>query len=288
MSGFSTKRQRRRRLPRRLLDLLFAGIGDAPIGDRGGKDRDIGGQRALDGRQHVARAFDMHRVHAGRIGNVDRPADQRHLGAGCCRRCCDGVALLAGGAVGDIAHRIDRLVGRAGGDQHALALERLRRPRARAICLPARRSPVGSAMRPRPRSPASAISPSLGPMKAKPSATSCARLRCVALFAHICGFMAGASSTFALVASSTAVARSVGQAAGDLGHQVGGAGRHHDQVGLARQANMADVELVRGIEQIGEDALAGDGAGRERRDEMLGRLGQDAAHGRARAPSAGG
>ena len=38
----------------------------------------------------------------------------------------DGVALLAGRAVGDVAHRIDRLVRRTGGDQHALAFERLR------------------------------------------------------------------------------------------------------------------------------------------------------------------
>ena len=65
--------------------------------------------------------------HARRIGQIHRPADQRHLGAGARRRRGNGVALLAGRAVGDIAHRIDRLVGRAGGDQHALALERLRR-----------------------------------------------------------------------------------------------------------------------------------------------------------------
>ncbi len=43
-----------------------------------------------------------------------------------CRGRGDGVALLAGGAVGDIAHRIDRLVRRTGGDQHAFAFERLR------------------------------------------------------------------------------------------------------------------------------------------------------------------
>ena len=63
-------------------------------------------------------------------------------------------------------------------------------------------------MRPVPLSPASAISPSLGPTKKNPSAASCATLRCVALFAHMRGFIAGASSTFAVVASSVAVARS--------------------------------------------------------------------------------
>ena len=41
---------------------------------------------------------------------------------------------LAGGAVGDVAHRVDRLVRRPGGDEHALAGERARRasaPRSR-------------------------------------------------------------------------------------------------------------------------------------------------------------
>ena len=52
------------------------------------------------------------------------PLNQHHLGAGGGRRCGDGVALLAGRAVGDVAHRIDRLVGRAGRDQHALAGKR--------------------------------------------------------------------------------------------------------------------------------------------------------------------
>ena len=79
---------------------------------------------------------------AGRIGQIDRAADQRHLGAGGCRRRGDGVALLAGGAVGDVAHRIDRLVRRAGGDQHALALAAAARVARRAIFRPRRRSPA--------------------------------------------------------------------------------------------------------------------------------------------------
>ena len=130
-----------------------------------------------------------------------------------------------------------------------------------------------------PRSPDSAISPSFGPTSATPSATSCARLRCVALFDHICGFIAGASRIFVPAANSTAVARSFGVAADHFRHQIGGRRRDHDQIGFAREANMTDVELAAGVEQVGEHAVADDRAGRQRRDEMLGRLGQNAAHG---------
>ena len=63
-------------------------------------------------------------------------------------------------------------------------------------------------MRPVPASPLSAISPLFGPTVATPSATSVLRFRCVALFAHIAEFIAGASRTLFFVASSTAVARS--------------------------------------------------------------------------------
>ena len=41
-----------------------------------------------------------------------------------------------------------------------------------------------------------------------------------------------------------------------LRHQVGGGGRDDDKIALARQPDVADVELAAGIEQIGEDALA--------------------------------
>ena len=63
-------------------------------------------------------------------------------------------------------------------------------------------------MRPVPASPASAISPALGPTTATPSAMSCARLRRVAACSHMRGFIAGAISTGRSVASSTAEARS--------------------------------------------------------------------------------
>ena len=62
MSGFSTSDKARRGFARLLLDLLAAGLRHPPVGDRGGEDRDIHRQRALDRFQHLARAFDMDRL----------------------------------------------------------------------------------------------------------------------------------------------------------------------------------------------------------------------------------
>ena len=193
MSGFSTRPSRA--LPPACFLIFWRWLSDAPVGDRGGEDRDIGRQRRLDRRQHLPRRLDLHDGDAARIGHVHRAGNQHHLGAGRGRGRGDGVALLAGGAVGDVAHRIDRLVRRARSDEHALARERLV-----ALGLPSSASAAatissGSAMRPMPASPASAISPAFGPTMATPSAASCARLRCVARCAHICGFIAGAIRT---------------------------------------------------------------------------------------------
>ena len=51
--------------------------------------------------------------------------------------------------------------------------------------------------------------------------------------------------------------------------QVGGRRRDNDQIGIAREANVADVEFALRIEQVGIGALAGKRADRERRDEVL-------------------
>ena len=61
-------------------------------------------------------------------------------------------------------------------------------------------------------------------------------------------------------------------AARHLGHQVGGRRRHHDEVGVAREPDMADVEFAARVEQIGEHLLAGERADRQRRDEFMRRL----------------
>ncbi len=113
------------------------------------------------------------------IGQRDGAGHQRHLGAERGGGSRERMALLAGGAVGEIAHGIERLMGRAGGDEHAAAW-RAARSHARASSgSMAARIACGSAMRPGPYSP-QAISPSSGPTKLTPSPRSVATLRRVA------------------------------------------------------------------------------------------------------------
>ena len=64
-------------------------------------------------------------------------------------------------------------------------------------------------------------------------------------------------------------------------HQVGGRRRDDDEVGIAREPNMADVEFALRIEQVGIGAFAGQRAGGKRRDEVLRGGGEDATHLRA-------
>ena len=60
----------------------------------------------------------------------------------------------------------------------------------------------------------------------------------------------------------------VGVAVGELGHQVGGGWCDDDQIGLARQADMADIMLVLAVEEVGENVVGGKRADRKRRDEL--------------------
>ena len=135
----------------------------------------------------------------------------------------------------------------------------------------------GSAMRPGPASPLSAISPLFGPTNRMPSFSSVLRLRRVAGCDHIFGFIAGAISTCLSVASSTVEARSLAWPPASLRHQVGGGRRDDDDVGLARQADMADIVLVLAVEKLGEDVVGGQRADRKRRDELARRRGHHAA-----------
>ena len=58
------------------------------------------------------------RVMPAGVGRSHGSGHQRHVGAGLARRRGHREAHLSRAAVGQIAHRIERLAGRAGGDQH--------------------------------------------------------------------------------------------------------------------------------------------------------------------------
>jgi hypothetical protein len=63
--------------------------------------------------------------------------------------------------------------------------------------------------------------------------------------------------------------------AGHLRHQVGGRGRHDDQVGGAAQLDMAHLRLVGQVEEVAIDLLARQRRDGQRRHEFLRRAGQD-------------
>jgi len=63
-----------------------------------------------------------------------------------------------------------------------------------------------------------------------------------------------------------------------LGQDVGGGRRHHQQVGVARQLDVAHLRLVGEVEELAVDLVAAQGRERQRRHELRARLGENAAH----------
>ena len=70
----------------------------------------------------------------------------------------------------------------------------------------------------------------------------------------------------------------VGMAVRHLGYQVGGSRSHHDQVAVARQPDMAGIELALRVEQIGMAGLVRQRADGEWRHELLCGVGQHTAY----------
>ena len=132
-------------------------------------------------------------------------------------------------------------------------------PARRIIASTAATISSGSAMRPMPASPRSAISPA-SDRRRDAVRHQRARLRWVALAVHMCGFIAGAIRIGLSVASKTAAARSSARPPAILAIRSAVAGAMTTEIGVARQANMADVELAPRIEQIGIGVLAAERA----------------------------
>ena len=81
------------------------------------------GKRRQDRVGHLLGGLDVDAVDAGGRFERHRPGDQRHSRAGLGGGGGDREALPARRAIGDDPHRIDRLVGRPGGDEDVLARE---------------------------------------------------------------------------------------------------------------------------------------------------------------------
>ena len=186
------------------------------------------------------------------------------------------MALLARGAVGDVADRVDRLVGGAGGDDDLAPRQRLRRGVEQGFYRRDDLQRLGHA--------ALAGLAALGHLAAvgademdavlfKRRAVAARRLVAPHFRVH------GRGHQHRLVGRQQhRRGEIIGQAVGKLRHQIGGGGRYDQQVGLARQADMADIMLVLPVEQLGEDMVGGQRADRKRRDELLRRRRHDAAH----------
>ena len=95
-------------------------------------------------------------------------------------------------------------------------------------------------------------------------------------------FMAGAASTVLVGGEQNGGGKVGGDAVRHLGEKVGGRRRDHDQVSLARQADMPDLGLVLEVEQIGENLFLGQAPTSESGvTNSAPPLGQDRAHGGA-------
>ena len=195
------------------------------------------------------------------------------------------MALPAGGAVGEEAHGIDRLVGRARGHHDPAPLQQTARARAGsgiAVSPASARAAAatmssGSAMRPGPNSP-QAMTPSPGPTMRTPSPRedrAIAQRRGMQPHADV---HRGREQDALVGGEQQRRGEVVGEALRHLGHEIGGGGRHEDEVGAARQFDMAHLGLIGQREQVVVDALARQAGDRQRRDELLGRGRHHGAH----------
>ena len=141
--------------PSDLVIFCAAGVSGRVVGDRGRHHHDVlSGQRLHHRRVHLGGAAHAHHLEAGRHGDGARPEHQRHRGAAPARRLGQRDAHPPARSVADVAHRIDVLVGRPGGDQDATPGEigdGRRRCRARRRSRSTMSS--GSARRPGPTHP---------------------------------------------------------------------------------------------------------------------------------------
>src|SRR5574340_855250 len=137
-------RQFQRERRRAFLDLLFARMRDAVIRHRRHTDKNIAiTDVPLHRLEHLRGAHHIHSLRATRLGERRRAGHQHHFRALLQRGLRDGIAHLAGTAVGNAAHRIDRLIGRPGSDQDFLAGKKFRLEECR-MTLPTRSAPTSA------------------------------------------------------------------------------------------------------------------------------------------------
>ena len=243
---------------------------------------------------HLPRRTDMNDLGPDRIGQADRPGNERYPCTGADRRLRNCMSLPPRRPVSEEPDRVDRLVCRARSDDDMPPAERTRLSRGRSGDSPSAsrcqrlfdrlddRRRLGHAGPDRILRRPSAPIRDRRTGRRRPSSRS--RLRRVAGCSHILTFIAGAASTRLSVASSSVVARSSARPPAMRARMIRARRRDHDEVGGARQLDMADRGFVRQAEQFVADGLPAEGRRRKRGNELLRRRGHDDAHRRAAVP----
>ncbi|MNS67853.1 hypothetical protein D3C72_1011160 [compost metagenome] len=234
----------------------------------------------LDGGLHLDSSLDPDAGHADWCIQRHGTGDQGHIRPQFGQGGGDGVALLAAGAVGQAAHRVDGLEGRPGGDHGGLAgqgaavrsgqqardgvEDDVRLGHAAGAELAAGHDAVVRADHSHAVEAVEALEP-----------FDIGLHRRVQPHAHV----HGRGQQHLLVGGQK---RGRGQVVGHpvrrLGDQARGGRRHHHQIGPARQLDMAHGRLVFRHEQVLPHRMAGQGRQRHGGDELGPRLGQQAHH----------
>ena len=217
-------------------------------------------------------------------GNAHRPADQRHPCARAERRCAiawpclpeERLAMKRTGSIGSCVGPEVTSTCRPASGPCAPRRRLARSGQRQARSGPPRRASIaatiasGSAMRPGPYSP-QAISPSSGPTKQHAVR---AQLRDIALRRRMQPHphVHRRGDQHPLVGrEQRGRGEIVGEALRHPGQQIGGRRRDDDEIGVARQFDMAHLGFVGQREQVVVDLVAAERGGRQRRDELLGR-----------------
>ena len=210
---------------------------------------------------------------AGGVRLCRRSGDKRDVRAAARQRRSNGVALLAGRIIADVAHRIDRFARRAGGDQGGLARQRLHRRRQYRLDT---RQDVG---RFRHAPGADFAARKVAGRRPDELNTVRRQLRDVALSHRFRPHLDvhGGCSQHGLVGGQQDGGREVVRHAGRHARQnVGGRRRDHDQVALTGQADVSHLAFIGQRQQLLVHLLARQRSNREGGYELRPRLGQDA------------
>ncbi len=211
-------------------------------------------------------------LHAARRRKVHRAGDQDHARAARGGGFGQRVAHLAAGTVGDVAHRVERLLGGAGGDQHGFAFQ---------VAAPARFAldGLGDGLRIGQAARAGHAAGQVAALRLHDAVAAPAQRFQVGLRGGVLPHVDVHGGRHHHRAGEGQVERGeeiVRQAVGQLGDQVGRGRRDHQQLVLLGHGDVLDGALDG--EQIGEHLAAGERGEGQRPDELLRGRGHDGLH----------